>query len=241
MTGCSTIQETLPASSRFIESATNAAKEPATWLPITGAALLSVTGWDDDISDWVIDNKPLFGSRDRARHISDDLQNTLIAGMAASSIFAPIQGRYDVFPADRVTANALAFGSASAVVNQLKGVVGRERPNGGGNRSFPSSHAVKAFTSTSLMEQNINQNVRSPLARASVKAGTLGLAATVAWARVEGEMHYPVDVLVSAAIGNLFARTFYDAFVTADDQQGKIPLSVEAKRGYVAMHFKQAF
>jgi membrane-associated phospholipid phosphatase len=239
-TGCTSVRNAVPTSDRLIDSAIKASQQPETWGPLAGAALIGFAGWDKDISDWAIDNTPVFGSRDNAMNISDHLQNTLIAGMAASSIFAPVDGRYCVFPAKRVTANALAFGSSSVVVNQLKGIVGRQRPNGGGDRSFPSSHAVKAFTSAYLIEQNIHQNARSPLAEASIKAGSLGLAATVAWARVEGEMHYPSDVMVSAAIGHFFARTFYHAFVTADDQ-GTIPFSLEAQGDGFALRFRQTF
>jgi membrane-associated phospholipid phosphatase len=38
----------------------------------------------------------------------------------------------------------------------------------------------------------------------------------VAWARVEGEKHYPTDVLVGAALGNFLTRFVHDAFLNLE-------------------------
>lgn len=114
------------------------------------------------------------------------------------------------------------------------------RTDGSDHRSFPSGHAVAAFTSASLITQNVNQNIEQPLARASVKAGGFGLAAATAWARVEGEKHYPVDVLVSAAVGNFFARFFYIAFVDSDDSAPP-PIALEANQDGLALRLSTSF
>jgi hypothetical protein len=41
----------------------------------------------------------------------------------------------------------------------------------------------------------------------------------VAWARVEGEKHYPTDVLVGAALGNFITRFVHDAFMNLDEHE----------------------
>jgi hypothetical protein len=239
MTACGSVREVLPSGDSFVAAA-DAARDPRTWAPLAGAAVIGVGGWDDNISDWAAGKTPVFGSQDRASKVSDDLLQALVGGMAASSVLAPNQGRYDAFPTERVAANVLAFGSANAVVAGLKETVRRDRPNGSPDQSFPSGHSVAAFTSAYLIEQNLNESVRSPLARASISAASIGLASTVAWARVEGDKHYPVDVLVSAAIGNFFARTFYKSFVGTDGPEA-IPVSMEAWRDGFAFRFTKAF
>ena len=42
------------------------------------------------------------------------------------------------------------------------------------------------------------------------------IAAGTAWARVEGGVHYPSDVLFGAALGNFVAVFVHDAFLPAD-------------------------
>jgi hypothetical protein len=225
---------------RLAGAASEAASAPETWVPLAGAALLGATGWDDDISDWAAENTPVYGSQSKAAKASDYLQDGLVAGMAASSVFVPTGDDSWTFPTERVTANALAFGSANAVVAGLKETVRRDRPDGSDHRSFPSGHAAAAFTSASLIEQNLNQDIDDPWARASIKAGAFGLAAATGWARVEADKHYPADVLASAAISNFFARFFYGALVN-DEEAGPPPLSFEAARDGLAFRFSRSF
>lgn len=56
------------------------------------------------------------------------------------------------------------------------------------------------------------------------------MAVITAWARVEGNVHYPSDVLVGAALGNFIGMFIHDAFIgRAEDD---IPIvSVAPKRG----------
>lgn len=238
--GCSSATSLLPSMNIVVDAATDAALEPATWGPLAGAAVLGVTGWDQDISDWATDENPVYDNEDRARTASDNLQYGLVAGMLASSIFAPGDDGFRSFPSERVAANVLAFGSANAAVAGLKEAVGRERPDGSDSRSFPSGHAVAAFSSAALIDQNLNETITSPLARASVRVGAYGLASATAWARVEGNKHYPVDVLVSAAIGNFFAKAFYRALVAPGDT-GHAPITVEAGPDILAFRFSRQF
>ncbi|MGI9433818.1 MAG: phosphatase PAP2 family protein [Geminicoccaceae bacterium] len=238
--GCSAINDSLPSRSVVAEAAKEAALEPRTWVPLAGAAVLGVTGWDQDISDWAARETPIFGSQDRARAASDSLQYGLVGGMLVSSVFAPTEAGDGGFPTARVAANLLAFGSANATVAGLKEIVRRERPDDTDRRSFPSGHAVAAFTSSSLIEQNVDQTIASPVTRGVVTAGTIGLAAATSWARVEGNKHYPVDILVSAAIGHFFATSFYRALVAPEDL-GPPPISVEAGSDGLALRFSRRF
>ncbi|MEM7469639.1 MAG: phosphatase PAP2 family protein [Pseudomonadota bacterium] len=238
--GCDTVRNSLPTVKTVIQSTSSAALEPATWAPLAGAAILGATGWDKDLSDWAAIENPVFGSQENAASASDILRDGLVGGMVTSSFLAPVNGAYHNIPARRVAANAMAFGTASAVVNGLKGAVGRQRPNNGNDRSFPSGHAVAAFTSGSLIEQNLNQNIHDPRLQASIKAGSLVLATATAWARVEGKKHFPADVLVSAAIGNFFARSFFDAFVSADESD-RTSFALEATQDSMALRYTRSF
>ena len=105
----------------------------------------------------------------------------------------------------------LAIGLASAVTNLvLKPLARRPRPARSDHRlvpdsrrvrqtvtpSFPSGHAASAFAFATAAGQAA-PNVRLPLRAA---------AATVAYSRVHTGVHYPSDVTIGAAIGELCGR-----------------------------------
>ncbi len=56
-----------PGWERVITSAIRAAKDPLVWAPLAGAAVLQIDDADKSISDWAVDNTPIFGSVDSAK------------------------------------------------------------------------------------------------------------------------------------------------------------------------------
>lgn len=137
--------------------------------------------------------------------------------MAATAMFAPVNGAYREFPARRLAANALAIFSSEETVQGLKDLVGRERPDESNDKSFPSGHTVKAVTSTTLIRRNLSPSIQDARLRTSFNAAMIGAGALAGWARIEANKHYPSDVLASAALGNFFAQSFYRALVDDDD------------------------
>ena len=229
-TGCAQLRTTMPPMQRVAEVATEAAKEPATWIPFAAALLIGVTGQDDEIVDWASDETPIFGSQNSAGDFSDDVKNALIVGMALSSVFAPTPVEDKDFLYRRVATNALAFGTIASVVEVGKLTVRRERPNARDNKSFPSGHSSGSFSSALLIEQNFNATVEKPWLRRTIKFGAYGSAAAVAWARVEANEHHPVDVLFSAGLSNLLVKTFYKTIGPSTGQPVVPPVAIEAHR-----------
>ncbi|MEZ5934441.1 MAG: phosphatase PAP2 family protein [Alphaproteobacteria bacterium] len=197
--GCGLTERGVSPGAVVIEAAT----APATWAPLAGAALLGVTGWDRDIADWAVRKAPVFGKREKAWTYSDDLQYALMAGMVASNLVPPGEDRAGGYADRRLAANALAFAGANAATAGLKEATRRERPDGSDRLSFPSGHATAAFTSAYQIQRNLNPEIGQPLARGLITATTTGLAAATGWARIEGEKHYPADVLAAAALSHV--------------------------------------
>jgi membrane-associated phospholipid phosphatase len=93
--------------------------------------------------------------------------------------------------------------AAAALVNAgytslLKAVVGRERPNGEDNRSFPSGHASNAFTLAAVAERHYGWKAGVP---------AYGLATAVALSRLQRNKHYLSDVMAGATLGYIVGRT----------------------------------
>ena len=197
-----------PDGHRLGRSALNAVRHPQTWVPLAGAAVIGVGGWDHDISDWAVEETPLFGSN--AADVSDGLR-TFNAGAWLVSAF--------LTPSDSIGSRAkglLVQGTAVTLehysVRGLKSLTGRERPDGTNAESMPSGHTSRASIGAALAATNLEYMAMPDWARTTLQIGLHGTAAATGWARVEAEKHYPTDVLVGYAVGQFIGRFFHEAF-----------------------------
>ena len=55
----------------------------------TGAAVVSVDDWDQNISDWAVANTPIFGSNERALEASDNLKTATTFAMVGTALAVP--------------------------------------------------------------------------------------------------------------------------------------------------------
>jgi len=127
-----------PSAGEAGEAAVAAARSPATWLPLAAAAVLQVNDWDEEVSAWAADERPVFG--DRAAAWSDDLRLASNAAWLLSTLPQP-----DDDPADPL-ARRLGVGASTLLLERaatfgIKEAVDRRRPDGSDARSFPSGHA----------------------------------------------------------------------------------------------------
>jgi len=101
----------------------------------------------------------------------------------------------------RYRAFAFSLGQAMIVNNvilvSLKVAVGRERPNGENEHSFPSGHAANSFVLAGVASHYYGWKAGLPL---------FALSTLVALSRVEGGKHFPSDVVFGATLGYLSAR-----------------------------------
>ena len=88
---------------------------------------------------------------------------------------------------------------SEVVMNVLKIATGRMRPNQADNKSFPSGHAMSNFAMAAVLSREYHDK---PL----VVFGSYGFATAVSLARVGGLNHFPSDVLVGAALGELIGE-----------------------------------
>jgi membrane-associated phospholipid phosphatase len=94
----------------------------------------------------------------------------------------------------------------------IKDATDRKRPDGGG-KSFPSGHASEAFSSATLANRNLDSIPLPEEVRLPLQVGNILLATSTAWARVEGQNHYPSDVLVGAALGHFLSASVHNVFL----------------------------
>ena len=82
--------------------------------------------------------------------------------------------------------------------NVFKYAVGRERPNGQDEKSFPSGHASNAFALAAVVERHYGWKAGLP---------AYALASLVGVSRLQRNKHYLSDVLGGATLGYIVGRT----------------------------------
>ena len=207
-----------PDGQRLASAAVKAARSPNTWIPAVGAVIFGVTDLDDELSDYAVDNAPVFGSD--ADSASDTLRDIAIASYVVTALAAPSDSA-------RSRASGLLVGGATLaadrlLVDGLKRATDRERPDGSNKRSWPSGHTSLAATSATMAVGNLRYVDMPAWARVTASVGLYGTAASTGWARVEAGKHFPSDVLAGYALGSFLARFAYEAFL----EPGNVSLPV---------------
>lgn len=85
-----------------------------------------------------------------------------------------------------------------ALVEPIKFAVGRARPDGSNNQSFPSGHAAITFAGATVLERHLGWK-KAALAYV--------IAAYVASSRLHDNRHYLSDVVFGAAVGTIAGRS----------------------------------
>jgi membrane-associated phospholipid phosphatase len=85
-----------------------------------------------------------------------------------------------------------------SMIEPLKFVVGRERPDHSNHQSFPSGHSAVTFAGATVLERHLGW-----------KKAALGylIASYVATSRLHDNVHYLSDVVFGAAVGTIAGRT----------------------------------
>lgn len=209
-----------PGWDRVRSAAAAAAADPVTWAPAAGAGLLLATGADRRLSDWAIEEKPLFG--DDASRATDRLRNTADAMALGTALLMPSgsePGRWGGNKLRGIGVEVLAGIVAHNLTGVIKGTVRREEPEGSEAKyeSFVSAHATVPFADAALVRRNSERLDWPRWGRNVLTSTAVVTAAGSAWGRVEMGLHYPSDQLAGAAIGNFIGLFVHDLFMGLDD------------------------
>lgn len=216
-----------PSTAKLKRAAIDAAKRPNTWMPAVGAMALSVGDADQRLSKWASTHNPVYGSPERAGEASDQLRNATDVAFGATLFALAREGKFSEAGGGAMMAvgtELTALNIVNETTSYIKAKVGRERPFGGDYSSFPSRHTSSAFANSTLAKRNLDVIDMSPLTRSTLYYSITALSIGTAWGRVEGNVHYPTDVLAGAALANFTTHFFYNAFL---GQNSDVRVSVE--------------
>jgi hypothetical protein len=201
---------------RVVRAARDALLDPGTLVPLAGAAVFAIDDFDERVSDWAAERHPVFGSMHGADDASTWIRNALEIEAFATPLATPSGDTLKQWLPAKLRGYGVEVG-ASEVVGQtttlLKDQIERTRPDHSDVDSFPSGHAVRAFSYMTLSNRNLQSVEAMEDVRPVLKTVNVVAAAGVGWARVEAGRHYPSDVLVGAALGHFLTAFLHDAFM----------------------------
>jgi membrane-associated phospholipid phosphatase len=208
-----------PGWERVRASAVNAARDPWVWAPLAGAAVFQIEDFDERTADWAREHTPIFGSQRNAEQWSDDLRTASAVVHYATVAATPSGDDFGEWIANKARGTLVGVAAVSATVaitRSLKTNIGRERPNGRDDESFPSGHTSSSAVHTRLASRNLRSIDMSAGTRRSLDVGLYALTIGTSWSRIEAGWHYPGDTLFSMALGNFMASFVNDAFLGLD-------------------------
>jgi hypothetical protein len=219
---------------RVSRAAHNAFFNPNTLVPLASALVFGIDDFDEKVSDWAVKHNPVFGSEADERDASDYLRATLQAEAVITAFATPsgdVPEQWMVSKAKGLGVEIAAIGFTSSVTDLLKDTTDRTRPDESSDRSFPSSHTSGAFSYMILANRNIDSIDMPRALKPPLKIGNYLLASGVAWARVEGQQHYPSDVLAGAALGHFLTAFIHDAFMNLPEDGSVNLVFFPARKG----------
>ena len=122
------------------------------------------------------------------------ISSSVVAGLFLSGRLDHRHTRWRAVTYDMLDASLVNL----AYSETLKTVVGRERPNGVDDKSFPSGHASNAFALATCFERHYGWKISLP---------AYLVASAVAASRLQRNAHYLSDVVGGATLGYVVGRT----------------------------------
>jgi hypothetical protein len=160
---------------------------------LTGGTITAAASFfDDDVAEYIADPE-----HDVGKSLEDGAAPEVL-GLVVAGVFTT--GRFVEAPRFRAMSYDLldAFLVNWAYTTAVKSAVGRERPNGEDEKSFPSGHASNAFALAAVLDRHYGWKAGGP---------AYALASAVAVSRLQRNKHYLSDVLAGATLGYVVGRT----------------------------------
>lgn len=198
---------------------------PHVWVPLVGAGISYAGNFDKKISDWAVEKKYIYGNQNNTSVWSEKFNKTLLYEMYLSILLTPSMDEdnslwnYALSKGKGAFAVTLASRTSRYTRDEVANFFKRERPNKLDNLSFPSGHSTEAGTRNTLVRKNLESMEIKNSIRTGINALNTTLAAGTLWARLEGNRHYPSDILVGYALGSFVSGFIFDSVMNLDQNE----------------------
>jgi hypothetical protein len=189
---------------------------------------MQIDDLDRRTSDWAREHTPIFGSQRNAEEWSDDLRTASVVAHYATLVATPSGDDFGEWVANKAKGTLVdvaAVSATTAITGSLKKAVGRTRPNGEDDESFPSGHTSSSAVHTRLASRNLRSIDMPAGARRALDVGLYALTIGTSWSRIEAGWHFPADTMFSMALGNFMASFVNDAFLGLDSSSSSLTMA----------------
>jgi hypothetical protein len=200
---------------------------------------MQIDNLDERTADWAREHTPVFGSQHNAEEWSDDLRTASVVAHYATLIATPSGDDFGEWLANKAKGTLVdvaAVAATTAITGSLKQAVGRTRPNGADDESFPSGHTSSSAVHTRLASRNLRSIDMPAGVRTTLDVGLHALTIGTSWSRIEAGWHFPADTMFGMALGNFMASFVNDAFLGLDS--GSTTISVAATSNGVIVQWR---
>lgn len=226
----------------WTDSASRAALDGGTWVPLAGAAIIAAGGWDHAWQRSAAEHGYLFG--EDGEDASNDLLTASTLIYAASALTAAPEGETFAdalaWKAENLAVFVASKGAVDALSGEIKEASGRDRPDGVPDDAFPSRHGATSAAQTAMTRRNLDYLDMDPALRDAAKVGLHALDGLTGLARIEADQHYPTDVLAGIALGN-FVSNFAFNLLLEPGAAPRYSLAVLPEQGGYTVQTQFAF
>jgi len=189
---------------RILDSAFKAINDKPTLALAAGGLFFTIDDFDEKVSNWATKHNPVFGSEKAADDWSDDARCFLFWEAILSTGRVFFDDSNEPKKCKKVDAVGGTAGLTYVLTDGMKSLFDRQRPDKSNDRSLPSGHSSSSFAAAEVANRNFGISGKWP------GYVNYGIAASVAWGRVEAKKHYPKDVLIGAALGRFVTNFVYE-------------------------------
>ena len=236
ITGCASGKKNLPGSgttatpgwARLKHASREAFRDPNVWGTLLSATVLQINNYDEDLSDRLREDTPLFGSAEVAGDASDDLRDSTELAYITTALLTPgpeSTGDWFLSKAKLLGSEWLTVEMGRLATEEIKSATGRERPNSRDSESFTSGHVSAAATQAEMANINIEYLPINETSKQALGFTVDSFAALTGWARVEAGEHYPSDVLAGWAFSRFLSRISQEFIDPERDQYTIRPMT----------------
>ena len=189
---------------------------------------MQIDDFDERTAQWAREHTPIFGSQRSAERWSDDLRTASAWAHYVTIAATPSGDDFGEWLANKAKGTLVDVAAVSgtvAITRSLKKTVGRTRPNGADEESFPSGHTSSSAVHTRLASRNLRSIEMSDRARCTLDVGLYALTVGTSWSRIEAGWHFPADTLFGMALGNFMASFINDAFLGLDSDSASLTVA----------------
>ena len=192
------------------------------WAPVASAGVLNVMAWDNNLQNWINHERIIFDDQTEAENYSYTFNEILKYEMYLSIFITPSNdsendlGNYALNKLKGGTLVNVASSASTQAHHILRKSTDRTRPSGHDNNSMPSGHATQSGARRVLVTRNLEATDIQKTHQLLINTLNTTLSAGVMWARVEGDNHYPTDVLMGYALGSFLSGFIYDSLINLE-------------------------